>query len=310
MPNQDTDQATPSTESSTAVLTPAEYDFKNPRRIQPEQKETLRVIHETYVNALSITLSSFLRTDVKISLQSTEQQTFAEYVRSLNTPTCIGIFDMHLLNGYGLLEVNSALVYSVVDRTLGGKGSVNKTMRPFTSVETTISRKLLEILLKELSIAWDYLVKISFELKDVQTNPAFVRITPEREICIITTMKVQIGEVSGLITLCLPYSNLEPIAPKLVNQQSPYTITQTPEVKESLRNAIGNIEVDLNAILGSIELSMEDLLSLETGDILNLGHKAKHPITLRVAGQDKFKVIPGLLGKFKGVSIEKEITKE
>lgn len=286
------------------------YDFRNPRRIQPQQQETLRIIHESYGHALSTSLSSFLRTDVTVHLQSTEQQTFAEYLRALNSPTCVAIFDMQMLTGYGLLEVNSILMYAIVDRLMGGQGKVDKIERPFTQLELAIAKRLFHLLLKDLSKAWEYLLSISFELKDVQTNPAFVRITAEREICLTISLKIQINDISGLITLCLPYSNLEPLAAKLENQESSYVIPQPQEVQQKLLQNLGAVDLELKAILGSIELNMEDVLTLQVGDVLDLAQKARQTIILQVAGENKFRVIPGLVGKFRGITIEQEINKE
>lgn len=300
--------------SSTAQQNNAEslsaYDFKNPRRIEPEQRETLKVIHESYAHALSVVLSSFLKSDVKVALEYTEQQTFAEYIKLLNPITCIAIFDMKMLNGYGLLEIESPLVYSAINRMMGGGGKVGRIEKPFTELEVSIARKLVHLLLKQLGHSWSSLLAIDFEVKDLQFNPAFARITPEREICIVMSLKITMSDVSGLITLCIPYSNLEPIAGKLGKKESSYVIPQSQDTKEVLAAVLGDVEMDVTAILGSIRFSMEDILSLEPGDILNLGQKARHPIDLRVAGKSKFKVIPGLMGKFRAVSIEQEMTEE
>lgn len=287
------------------------YDFRSPNRIPAEQKRTVTLIHETYAQTVAITLSSFLRTEVHVTLKDVEQQTFSDYLMTLVNPACIVTFDMPPLNGYGLLEINSAIVYSAIDRMLGGTGSVPSTTRTFTDLEISIMNKFIAIMLSELRSAWSYILSIGFNMQEVQTNPAFVRIIPMREACLIVTLKIKVAETSGLVTVCIPYANLEPISSKLGNQQwHRYTAKQSDHIREAHQRNFNSVEVDVSAVLGQTEISMADLLNLQVGDVLSLESRTRDPISLLVAGDEKFKVRPGLLGKYKGVTIQRSVTKE
>jgi flagellar motor switch protein FliM len=291
--------------------TVVDYDFSVPNPIPPEQRKTVKLIHETYSQALGLTLSSILRAETSVTLSKVDQEAFANYAKSLVNPTCIATFDMLPLNGYGIIEINAALMYSMINRMLGGDVQVPDIGRSFTALEVAIVRKIVGVMLSELGNAWHFLININFTLKETQTNPTFVRIIPAEELCLVITLKVKIGDTSGLVTLCVPYSNLEPIASKLDGQQwQRYKAKQSDEVQEAHRRNFGKINIDLTAVLGEIEIPATDLLALQTGDVLDLGSRTRQPIRLRVAGVNKFEVNPGLIGRHKGVVIHKEISKE
>lgn len=287
------------------------YNFKKPCPIPEEQKKTIALLHEQYAQKLKINLSAFLRTETETSLEGVEQVTFAEYISSLNSPTTITSFDMHPLSGFGLIEVNAVIAYSIIDRMLGGKGSVPSQVRPFTDVEIAIIRKFVDTLLENLQEAWKPIIKMTFSPKTIQTNPSMIRIIPMREITLIVTLNVKIANTNGLITICIPYSNLEPIAFKLGNQQwNKYTGKKSESIQAAQRKNFYRINLELSAILGTIDLNIEDVLSLQVGDIIDLGKKTKSPIKIQVAKKEKFEASPGLLGKYKAISIQNDIKKE
>jgi flagellar motor switch protein FliM len=287
------------------------YDFNKQNRIPKEQHSTISVIYESYCETAALNLSAFLRSEVVIQLESVEQISFQEYLSSINNPTCIATFDMQPLSGFGVIEVNAALVFNVIDKMLGGDGSHQDIVRNFTDIELSIARKLLNLLLTNLSDSWNHILTIAFGLQDVQTNPAFIRVIPAREACITACMKVSLGDISEMITICLPYATLEPIAGKLRNDQhNRFQSKPSDDVQSAHKRNFSSLSVKSDAILGSMDISMEDLLRLQVGDILDTGHRAKEPIDLHVSGQPKFKVNPGLVGRHRGIIIANEITKE
>jgi flagellar motor switch protein FliM len=215
------------------------------------------------------------------------------------------------LNGYGLVEINAIVAYSFIDKLLGGDGSVPEEVRHFTDVELAIVRKIIDTMLLDLSDTWKTVLNVSFNPKEIQTNPAMVRIIPMKEVTVIITFSVKVADSSGLITICIPYANLEPIAFKLGNQQwHKYAAKQSEEIQAAHMNNFHNVPLDVTAILGKMDLPMEEVLALQAGDILDLGSKTSDPVTVRIASKDKYYANPGLLSKHKAVSILKEVEKE
>jgi flagellar motor switch protein FliM len=162
-----------------------------------------------------------------------------------------------------------------------------------------------------MSESWNHILTIAFGIKEVQTKPAFIRVIPSREACITARIKIMVGETSGMMTICLPIVTLEPIAGKLRNDQhNRFQSKQSDGIAQAHRRNFNSLTVDVAALLGSMEVSMEDLLRLQVGDILDIGCRAKEPIEVRVAGEPKFLASPGLVGRHRGISIQSEIKKE
>ncbi|SCA58684.1 Flagellar motor switch protein FliM [Chlamydiales bacterium SCGC AB-751-O23] len=289
-----------------------EYNFIRSGRIPEEQRNTVSLIYSSYAQAVSLSLSAFLRASVNVNLIKVEQQTFSEYINSLATPTCICSFDMQPLSGIGLIETNPSISFPVIDRLLGGEGAAKEEARNFTEVETAIAKKFVDQLLTTLDSAWKYILNIHFSAQEVQTNPAFIRSVPQQEVCITITLNMTVNEdATGIITICIPYVNLDPIAAKLGTQQwGQYSIKQTEAIQQAHHRNFSKIELNLSAILGSTDLTLLEVLALEPGDIISLNQKAKNPIDIRIEGANKFKATPGIWGKFKGISITSEVKGE
>jgi flagellar motor switch protein FliM len=304
------EQQTPSEENGEATeITP--FDFKRSNRIPKEQHRTITLIHESYAQTIALSLAAFLRSEVTVSLKEVEQVPFHEYILSLTNPTCVCTFDMQPLSGTGVMEVNSILIYTIIDKMLGGDGTPPSVARAFTDIELAITRKLLNLLLTGLSDSWGHILRISFGLQDIQTNPAFIREIPSRETCVTILFKVTIGESTGMMTLCVPYVTLEPIAGKLRNEQfNRFGSKQTDDVKTAHQRNFMEMDLDVSATLGCANLTMAELLLLQPGDIVATDQKARNPIQISVAGTPKFTATPGLIGRHRGVGIQNEINKD
>lgn len=295
-------------EAAEPIVATEPYDFNEATFVPEGQKRTVELVFERYAQSAKLALSAFLRADVDMSLVRAEQMVYSQYAVSLVNPTCVATFDMQPLGGYGIMEINSAVLYAIVNRMLGGALNVPIIGRAFTELELAIVRRFVKLLLSEMDLAWRFVLNMDCHLKDIQTNPAFVRVISKQENCLIITLKLKLADTTGLLSFCIPYSNLEPIANKLDNDRwQKYKVQQTDEERVAHQRNMGQVEVDLKAVLGSIELSIDDLLALQVGDVVNLECKTTNPVALRVAGVNKFAVNPGLVGRYKGVRIHKEI---
>jgi len=287
------------------------YDFSSPTSIPSEHLSTMVLVHEEYARGIMMLLSAFLRADVEVSLNKVEQMNYSHFVSSVVSPSYLATFDMRPLNGFGVIDISPSLIFLIVNRMAGGVLESSEQMRSFTELEMAIVRRLLKMLLKELTLSWEFLLRISFSLQETQTNPAFVRITSASEPCIVISLKIKIEDVFGLYTICLPYANLEPLADKLSAQQTDsFEHKQTESVIKANQKNFNALSLELTAVLGDIELAFTELLSLQEGDILDLGKRTREPILIRVGDVSKYLAKPGLVGRYKGVSIHKSIFNE
>lgn len=288
------------------------YDFKRPDKFSKDQIRTLYMLHENFARLLNTYLSTNLRTLVNISVASVEQLAYEEFIRSLSNPSVIGIFNMSPLKGNVIFEINPNIVFSIIDRLFGGEGTVINKIRTLTDIEETIIRKVITKSLDNLQEAWRHVVNTEPRLEDIETNPQFTQIVPPNDMVVIVTLQTQIGQVEGLINICIPYLVLEPIMSKLTTTfwvASSIAKQAHPEQVDILEKKIKKTYVPLAVELGTINLSVRELLSLNINDVLKLDTTVGSELKVIVGRKAKFLCHPGTANKkvavqISGVNIE------
>ena len=288
------------------------YDFKRPDKFSKDQIRTLYMLHENFARLLNTYLSTNLRTLVNISVASVEQLAYEEFIRLLSNPSVIGIFNMSPLKGNVIFEINPNIAFSIIDRLFGGEGTVINKIRTLTDIEETIIRKVITKSLDNLQEAWRHVVNTEPRLEVIETNPQFTQIVPPNDMVVIVTLQTQIGQVEGLINICIPYLVLEPIMSKLTTTfwvASSIAKQAHPEQVDILEKKIKKTYVPLAVELGTINLSVRELLSLNINDVLKLDTTVGSELKVIVGRKAKFLCHPGTANKkvavqISGVNIE------
>ena len=288
------------------------YDFKRPDKFSKDQIRTLYMLHENFARLLNTYLSTNLLTLVNISVASVEQLAYEEFIRSLSNPSVIGIFNMSPLKGNVIFEINPNIAFSIIDRLFGGEGTVINKIRTLTDIEETIIRKVITKSLDNLQEAWKHVVNTEPRLEVIETNPQFTQIVPPNDMVVIVTLQTQIGQVEGLINICIPYLVLEPIMSKLTTTfwvASSIAKQAHPEQVDILEKKIKKTYVPLAVELGTINLSVRELLSLNINDVLKLDTTVGSELKVIVGRKAKFLCHPGTANKkvavqISGVNIE------
>jgi flagellar motor switch protein FliM len=266
------------------------YDFRRPNRVAKEQVRTLQMLHDTFARSVSSSLSAYLRSMVEVQLTSVEQLTFGEFMTSVVPPSTLGIFEMAPLKGGAVLDINPHLVFPMIDRILGGPGRASIQVRELTEIERALVARILRKLLVDLQQAWAQIGKFEARLLNLETNPQFVQLTSPNDIAILVSFDVRVGEVEGVMSLCLPLAMLEPILPKLMTQRwfgtapAAGTGAVTREIEGNLRTA----SLELRAVLTAMQIPISQLTQLVPGDILPLPWGEKLDVTVEVGGQPRF----------------------
>ncbi|HWO77964.1 MAG TPA: flagellar motor switch protein FliM [Bacillus sp. (in: firmicutes)] len=271
------------------------YDFKRALRFSKDQIRSLTRVHENFARLLTTFFSAQLRTYVQISVASADQIPYEEFIRSIPKMTILNVYEVPPLEGRIIMEINPNVAYAMVDRVLGGKGvSLNK-VDTLTEIETRIMKNLFERAIENLAEAWSTITEIDPILTDFEVNPQFLQMVSPNETVVVISLNTVIGESSGMINICIPHVVLEPIIPKLSVHYWMQTAKKAilPEDMESLEKNIKKTEVPISAILGSAEISIEDFLSLDKGDVIQLNQKIDEPLLVKVEGIPKFIAQPG-----------------
>lgn len=281
------------------------YDFKRALRFSKDQIRSLTRIHENFARILTTYFSAQLRTYVQISVVSADQVPFEEFVRSVPKMTILNIFDVPPLDGHILMEVNPNIGYAMMDRVMGGKGTGLNKIENLTEIETKIMSNLFERAFDNLRDAWSNIAEIDPMLAEFEVNPQFLQMVSPNETVVVISMNTTIGETSGMINICIPHVVLEPIIPKLSVSYWMQTKTKdkNPQETEDLEKRIKTAQVPVVAELGNSDITIEDFLTLDIGDVIQLNRRIDDPLIVKVGEIPKFTAQPGELNKKLAVQI-------
>jgi flagellar motor switch protein FliM len=271
------------------------YDFKRALRFSKDQIRSLTRIHENFARILTTYFSAQLRTYVQINVASADQIPYEEFIRSVPKMTILNVYELPPLDGRILMEINPNIAYSMMDRVMGGKGvSVNK-VENLTEIETTIMSQLFERAFENLSEAWSSVADVVPVFAEFEVNPQFLQMVSPNETVVVISLNTTIGETSGMINICIPHVVLEPILPKLSGSYWMETKKREikPEETANLERRIKKAYVPVVAELGNSEISIEDFLMLDSGDVIQLNARIDDPLTIKVGEMPKFTGQPG-----------------
>jgi flagellar motor switch protein FliM len=275
------------------------YDFRRPDKFSKDQMRAIQMIHESFSRTLTTSLSTMVRSMVSVEVVAVDQLAYDEFINSLVQPTVIGVLEMYPLSGNAILEVNNQLTFAIIDRLLGGKGEPLRKPRDLTDIERTVMERVMMKILEHLEESWSTVVDIRFRFETMENNPFFVQVCPGSDMVLLVTMKIQIGEIQGIMNFCIPYFVIEPLIDKLSSQQwfSSTGRKGTEGAQEILRSRLNEVSVPLALELGHSVVSLGDVLQLQAGDVIRMDGEAKDPLGLRVGNRIKFLCTPGVRNK-------------
>lgn len=281
------------------------YDFKRPNKFSKDQISTLQVIFENYSRSITTYLSAHLRTSVKINVASIDELTYDEFIRSLPNPSIINIFKLHPLEGNALVEINPSISFNIIERLLGGPGISEGKSRGLTDIERIVAMKTNQKLLDFLKEAWANIIDFEPKLEVIEHNPQFTQIVTVTEMVIVITLEAKIGDAEGMMNFCLPFIVLEPIISKLSTHFwfASTAKEYTTETIAALKKRIEKTKVPLTVHVGETNLTVEELLDLQAGDVVKLEQKVSQDLTLFIGNRPKFKCKPGIVGSKMAVEI-------
>ena len=282
------------------------YDFKRPDKFSKDQIRTLYMLHENFARLLNTYLSTHLRTMVNVEVASVEQLTYQEFIQSLTNPSVIGVVAVPPLKGNIIMEINTGISFSIIDRVLGGKGENTIKPRVLTEIEIAIMRRVIDRALDQLKEVWTNVVRFEPKLEATEDNPQFVQIVPPSDMVVIITLQMKVGDVEGFMNICMPNLVLEPVMSKLTTTfwvASSVSREDNPEQVEVLKRRIEKTYVPFIVELGEINISIREFLTLGFGDVLQLDTKVKDELRCKVGTHTKFYCRPGTSGKRSAVQI-------
>lgn len=288
------------------------YDFARPAKFSKEHLRTLEIIFEHYGRLLSTNLPVYLRKAIQVEVMNSEAVSYSEFSNALSNPVLLGIINFAPLKGNIILEIASNLGYAMVDRMLGGEGEPLEKTREFSEIELLIIERILTVCVNLLHEPWENVVDIHPRLERIETNSQFAQIISPSEMIAIVTINIKIGDVEGLMNVCLPYLTLEDIMDKL-NTKYWYSTMQDKDEQQyvdAIETLISKAPMPMKAVLGNSTISVSDFSGLQVGDIIRLDTKVNQELDVFVGNIKKFTALPGSSGDKYAVRITSVIREE
>jgi flagellar motor switch protein FliM len=276
-----------------------DHDFRRPSKFAKDHIRTLHFIHENYARFLTNFLSGYLRTLVQVDVQTVEALQYSEFTNSIANPAVLGVVDFPPLPGVIIYEMSPQLAYCLIDRILGGRGSVMERVRGFTEIEMAIIMRLMSQMLALLREPWENVISVRPSLDRIEVNAQFAQLMSPNEMVALVTFSAKIGEVEGLINICIPHMTVEPIMSKLSTKLW-FTMVEKGTSESShhlIEQRVEETSVPLTAILGRSSLSVQEFLMLQVGDVIPINTTVDASIDVMVGELIKFKAKPGVRNK-------------
>ena len=288
------------------------YDFKRPDKFSKDQLRAIQMIHESFARQMTTVLSTLIRSIVSAEVASVEQLAYEEFVNYMVQPTVIGMIEMHPFEGSMLMEINPALVFTIIDRMLGGRGTFSGNIRELTDIEKTVIERVIMRILELLEDSWSTVVDVRFRFESMESNPFFVQICSPSDMVLVVIMKLRVSDVEGMVSLCFPYFLMEPIMDRLSSQQwfASTSHKADDEVRKWLNNSVMQVKMPMAMELGHTILSLADVYALQVGDVIKLDELKDSHIDVRVGNQIRFKARPGTLNGHMAVELTKVLTQD
>ena len=256
----------------------------NSALVSYERLPMLEIVFDRLVRLMTTSLRNFTSDNVEVSLDNISSIRFGDYLNSIPMPAILSVFRAEELDNYGLLTVDSNLIYSIVDVLLGGRrgaAAMRIEGRPYTTIERMLVQRLVEVVLSDCQAAFEPLTRVSFKLDRLETNPRFAAIGRPANAAILVKLRIDMEDRGGRLELLLPYATLEPIRKMLLQQFMGEKFGRDQIWESHLATELWTTQVEIRAVLEEQQMDLRRVLSLQVGDTLMLSATPDSPVHIK-----------------------------
>ncbi len=272
----------------------------NSALVSYERLPMLEVVFDRLVRMMSTSVRNFSSVNVEVSLDNISSARFGDYLNSIPLPAMLAVFKAEEWDNFGLMTVDSALIYSIVDVLLGGRrgtAAMRIEGRPYTTIERNLVERMVHVVLGDLSAAFDPLSPTTFRFERLETNPRFAAIARGANATIVVTLRVDMEDRGGRIELLIPYATLEPVRELLLQMFMGEKFGRDSIWEGHLTAELWQTDVAIEAVLDQVELSLREVLSWTEGSWLELNATPSSKIALRCG---EVPLLTGFMGRKAG----------
>lgn len=278
-----------------------------------ERLPMLEIVFDRLVRLMSTTLRNFTSDNVEVSIDAISSLRFGDYLNSVPLPAMLAVFQAEEWDNYGLIVVDSPLIYSVVDVLLGGRrgtAAMRVEGRPYTTIERTLVERLVSVVLSDLTDAFEPLCPVNFRFERLEVNPRFTAISRASNACVLVKLRVDMEDRGGRIEMLLPYATLEPVREMLLQQFMGEKFGRDSIWETHLAEQLRDTAVALEVVLAEQVMPLSTVLNLKVGDRIALGVAPGSPVRLRCGDVAMFEAQLGRREERLAVRIERELRQE
>ena len=288
------------------------HDFRRASKFAKDHIKTLNIIYDNYARLVTNFLTGYLRTLVQVDVVTVEALPYSDFSNSVSNPVILAIIDFAPMTGSIIFEIEPNISYALVDRILGGRGTSMERVREFTEIELAIIERIIIQILNLMREPWENVISIRPRLDKIETNAQFAQIVAQNETVALITLSARVGDVDGMINICIPHMVVEPIVSKLSTKFWFSTVEKeaTSEMKDSIEVKVENTKVPVKAVLGKSTISVNEFLDLQLGDVLPLDTGVNEDMEVHVGNLLKFYATPGVKKNKVAMKITRVLKKE
>ncbi|MGH1351951.1 MAG: flagellar motor switch protein FliM [Methyloligellaceae bacterium] len=283
----------------------------NSALVSYERLPMLEIVFDRLVRLLTGSLRNFTSDNVEVSLDNISTLRFGDYLNSIPLPAMISVFKAVEWDGFGLITVESNLIYAIVDVLLGGRGApmVRIEGRPYTTIETNLVKRMIEVITEDMISAFEPLSPVKLELERLETNPRFAAISRPANAAILIRLRIDMEDRGGRVEVLIPYATLEPIRDLLLQGFMGEKFGRDAIWESHLATEIWSTDIVVEAVLDELFLPLSKIMNLEVGETIMLNCGPEDPVSLRCEDIPLTKGFMGQKGKQVAVRVQQGIDK-
>jgi flagellar motor switch protein FliM len=282
----------------------------NSALVSYERLPMLEIVFDRLVRLATTSLRNFTSDNVEVSLESISSVRFGDYLNSIPLPAILGVIKAEEWDNFGLLTVDSGLIYAMIDVLLGGRRQASAMRvegRPYTTIEMTLARRMIEVILEDTHRAFEPVTPINFRIERLETNPRFAAISRPANAAILIELRIEMDERGGRLEILLPYATIEPIREQMLQMYMGEKFGRDAVWEGHLATEIFAAEVEIAAVMHEVDLPLSRVLSMQAGDTVLFDRSPADPVKLRCGDVELTQGIMGHIGKHVSVRVTRPL---
>ena len=282
----------------------------NSALVSYERLPMLEIVFDRLVRLTTTSLRNFTSDNVEVSLESISSVRFGDYLNSIPLPALLSVIKAEEWDNFGLLTVDSNLIYSMIDVLLGGRrigGQIRVEGRPYTTIEMALARRMIEVILDDTHKAFEPVTQVNFKLERLETNPRFAAISRPANAAILIELRIEMDDRGGKVEILLPYATIEPIREQLLQMYMGEKFGRDPIWEGHLATEIYAADVHVHAVLHEFDLPLSRALNLKPGETIMFDRSPTQPVKLRCGEIDLTEAQMGHIGNHVSVRVTRPL---